>query len=121
MLDQKELYNHMEEQHGLILGQDEMDSIIHLVIQGLREEHPEYFPAPSIPPPSITEKPTSSTSLFDKLQVGDCFRTRSYIGGTWSLVKVIQKLEDKIFLLGMSDQEQISREEIDEGVYFRSL
>jgi hypothetical protein len=96
MLNQKELYNHME-------------------------EHPEYFPAPSIPPPSITEKPTPSTSLFDKLQVGDWINTRPYIGGTWSLGKVFMKSEDKIVLLGMRGQEDIHREEIDEGDYFRSL
>jgi len=116
MLDQKELYNHMEEQHGLILGQDEMDSIIHLVIQGLREEHPEYFPAPS-----ITEKPTSSTSLFDELEVGDWVRTRPYIGGDWNLSRVLLKFDDDILLISMSGQEEINREEIDEGDYFRSL
>jgi hypothetical protein len=119
MLDQKELYNHMEEQHGLILGQDEMDSIIHLVIQGLREEHPEYFPAPSIPPPSITGNSTPPTSLFDKLEVGNWIRTRPYIGGDWNLEKVLRKSKDKILLLGASHSYEIHREEIDEGDYFR--
>jgi hypothetical protein len=109
----------MEEQHGLILGQDEMDSIIHLVIQGLREEHPEYFPAPSIPPPSITEKPTPSTSLFDELEVGDWVKYRYYIGSDWNLEKVLWKSKDKIILIGGSHSYEVHREEIDEGEYFR--
>lgn len=37
MIDQQELFNHMEEQHGLTLLQGEMDSIIYIVIQGLRK------------------------------------------------------------------------------------
>jgi hypothetical protein len=43
MLDQTELWEHLHDQYGLFLLQDEMDSIIHIVIQQLRKD-PEYFP-----------------------------------------------------------------------------
>jgi hypothetical protein len=45
MLDQTELWEHLHAQYGLFLPQDEMDSIVHIVIQQLRKEHPKYFPA----------------------------------------------------------------------------
>ena len=45
MLDQTELWDYMHDRYGLFLLDEEMDSIINIVIQGIRKEHPEYFPA----------------------------------------------------------------------------
>jgi len=45
MLDQTELWDYMHDRYGLFLLDEEMDSIINIVIQGMRKEHPEYFPA----------------------------------------------------------------------------